>query len=118
MSALKKCAQIPWPESAADSVGNERDPGLATEEALRRSVAQTRRTGAVVSAAMINIRRLRNGGSRPVCMRNTSFPADVQTVAGETIPRGTKAANMFPDGMYIAMIEGVDAPVQSAQRMP
>jgi hypothetical protein len=40
------------------------------------------------------------------------FPAAVETVAGEQIPMGAKAKDLFPDGMYIAMVEGVDAPVQ------
>lgn len=48
----------------------------------------------------------------PCMYSDYTFPVDVQTVAGETIPAGSKASELFPDGMYVARVEGMDAPLQ------
>ena len=105
-------AKFPGLKVPPTALGNERDPGLATEEALRRSVAQTGRTGRGGQRGDDQYTTFTQWWLTPCMYAEYVFPADVQTVAGETIPRGTKAVEMFPDGMYIAMIEGVDAPVQ------
>ena len=91
---------------------NQRDPGLATEDALRRSVAQT---GANRSWTQTNNDQYTNFTQwwlTPAMYADYVFPTPVETVAGEQIPQGAKASELFPDGMYIAMVEGVDAPVQ------
>lgn len=91
---------------------NQRDPGLATEDALRRSVAQT---GAYRSWSQTGQQQYTNFTQwwlAPAMYAEYVFPTDIETVAGEMIPMGTRAAEMFPDGMYIAMVDGVDAPVQ------
>lgn len=91
---------------------NNRDPGLATEEALRRSVAQT---GAQRNWSQNQDEQYTNFTQwwlAPAMYADYVFPAAVETVAGEQIPMGAKAKELFPDGMYIAMVEGVDAPVQ------
>jgi len=91
---------------------NQRDPGLATEDTLRRSVAQT---GANRSWQQNNNDQYTNFTQwwlAPEMYAEYVFPVPVETVAGETIPAGASAKELFPDGMYIAMVEGVDAPVQ------
>lgn len=89
------------------------DTGLEYEEAMRRAIAA-------------NNTSARGAGSKdrdhysdftqwwfaPCMYADYTFPVDVQTAAGETIPAGTKAAEVFPDGMYAAVVEGVDAPLQ------
>ena len=93
--------------------GNERDPGLAVEEALRRSVAQTgapRTWSAQRGDDQYTV--FTQWWLMPCMYTDYIFPVDVETVAGEIIPMGTKATEMFPDGMYVAMVEGVDSPVQ------
>lgn len=99
--------KIPPPNS------RKTDPGLQYEDAMRRSVA--------TSAGGGNDRLQRNNRFytdftqwwfTPCMYSDYVFPANVETVAGETIPAGTKAIDLFPDGMYVAMLEGVDAPLQ------
>lgn len=92
--------------------GTDRDPGLATEEALRRSVAQTGRDGRGGVRGDEQYTTFTQWWLAPSMYASYVFPADVLTVAGESIPAGSKASELFPDGMYIAMCGGVDAPVQ------
>lgn len=92
---------------------NERDPGLAVEESLRRGVAQT--GGPRTWATQKNNDQyvtFTQWWLMPCMYAGYVFPADVQTVDGTTIPMGTKAEELFPDGMYLAQVEGVEAPVQ------
>lgn len=99
--------KIPPPNS------RKADPGLQYEDAMRRSVA--------TSAGGGNDRLQRNNRFytdftqwwfTPCMYSDYVFPTNVETVAGETIPAGTKAIDLYPDGMYVAMLEGVDAPLQ------
>lgn len=99
--------KIPPPNS------RKADPGLQYEDAMRRSVATSSGGG--------NDRLQRNNRFytdftqwwfTPCMYSDYVFPTNVETVAGETIPAGTKAIELYPDGMYVAMLEGVDAPLQ------
>lgn len=92
--------------------GNQRDPGLATEDALRRSVARTGANRSWQQNSDDQYTNFTQWWLMPAMYAGYVFPADVQTVSGEFIPAGTKASDLFPDGMYIACVDGVDAPVQ------
>jgi len=92
--------------------GNQRDPGLATEDALRRSVAQTGANRSWQQNSDDQYTNFTQWWLMPSMYAGYVFPADVETVSGEFIPAGTKASDLFPDGMYIACVDGVDAPVQ------
>lgn len=48
--------------------------------------------------------------SRPL-LANVVVESDVETISGVVIPAGTKLSDMFPDGMYIADIDGLPGPV-------
>ena len=106
-------AQFPKLRITPTPNNNDRDPGLMVEESLRRSVAQTGapRTWAAQQSDD-QYTNFTQWWLTPVMYADYVFPAPVETVAGEQIPAGAKAAELFPDGMYIAMVEGVDAPVQ------
>lgn len=93
-------------------MGAERDPGLATEEALRRSVAQSGRNGRGAQKGEDQYTNFTQWWLTPMMYNEYVFPEAVETLAGETIPAGAKAIELFPDGMYFAMCEGVDAPLQ------
>lgn len=103
-----------WPKLKINPVpnNNQRDPGLATEEALRRGVAQTGSQRSWTQNSNDQYSNLTQWWLMPSMYANYVFPADVETVAGDVIPMGSKASELFPDGMYIAMVEGVDSPVQ------
>lgn len=90
-----------------------KDTGLEMEDAMRRSVAQQ---GRGVGRANQGDKQFYGDFTQwwfsPCMYSDYVFPVPVQTVAGETIPAGTKAADLFPDGMYVAVVEGMDAPLQ------
>lgn len=90
-----------------------RDPGLEYEDAMRRSVASNAATAA---RSTYNNKQHYADFSQwwfaPCMYADYTFPTDVITVAGETIPVGTRATDIFPDGLYVAMVEGIDAPLQ------
>lgn len=95
--------KIPPPDSSG------RDTGLDYEESMRRAVATN--AGSTGSKDK-DYADFSQWWLAPEMYANYVFPVDVLTVAGETIPAGTKAADMFPDGMYIACIDGIDTPLQ------
>ena len=105
--------RFPGLKIPSSNLGNERDPGLAVEESLRRNVAQSGRNG---TGAQIrgdeSYTVLTQWWLTPCMYSDYTFPTNIETVGGESIPAGTKAVEMFPDGMYIAIVDGVDAPVQ------
>ncbi len=49
---------------------------------------------------------------RPCMYTNVVVQQDVETISGAPIPAGTNLSDMFPDGMYIAWIDGVDGPCE------
>lgn len=104
-----------WPKlkipTAPDS--KKRDPGLAYEEAMRSSVATNNAANSSVAArGKQHFTDFTMWWLAPCMYADYVFPMDVRTVAGEVIPAGTKAAGAFPDGMYVAVMDGVDSPLQ------
>lgn len=104
-----------WPKlkipTATDA--KKRDPGLAYEEAMRSSVATN--SGANTSPASRGKQHYTDFTMwwlAPCMYADYVFPVDMVTVAGERIAAGTKATEAFPDGMYIAVCDGIDAPLQ------
>lgn len=91
---------------------NRRDPGLAYEEAMRRSTAVNKPTTSPTERKGQDYADFTQWWLAPCMYADYVFPADTVTVAGETIPAGTKASDIFPDGMYVAVIEGLDQPLQ------
>ena len=90
-----------------------KDTGLEMEDAMRRSVAQQGRGwGRGNQGDKQFYGDFTQWWFAPCMYSNYTFPVNVQTAAGEMIPAGTKATDLFPDGMYIAMVEGIDAPLQ------
>lgn len=91
----------------------DRDPGLEYEASMRRSVAtasnSTTRDGSKDHKPYTDFTQW---WLKPCMYQEYVFPSDVETLAGEVIPAGSKAKDLFPDGMYIAMCEGIDAPLQ------
>ena len=90
-----------------------RDTGLEMEDAMRRSVAQQ---GRGVGRGNEGDKEFYGDFTQwwfaPCMYADYVFPSDIETAAGETIPAGTKATDVFPDGMYVAVVEGIDAPLQ------
>ncbi len=104
-----------WPKlkipSATDA--KKRDPGLAYEEAMRSSVAtNSSSNSSVASRGKQHYSDLAMWWFAPCMYQDYVFPVDTSTVAGEKIPAGTKAVEAFPDGMYVAICDGIDAPLQ------
>lgn len=96
--------KIPPPNSRG------KDTGLEYEERMRRSTAAN--TG--MSTDLANSKHYVDFSQwwfTPIMYADYTFPADMATVQGETIPAGTKAIEMFPDGMYVAWCEGIDTPL-------
>ena len=106
-------AQFPKLRITPTPNNNDRDPGLMVEESLRRSVAQTGapRTWSTQKTDD-QYTNFTQWWLAPSMYADYVFPASMETVAGEQIPMGAKASELFPDGMYVAMVEGVDTPVQ------
>lgn len=99
--------KIPPPNS------RKSDPGLQYEDAMRRSVATS--TGGGTDRLQRNNRFYTDFTQwwfEPCMYSDYVFPADVQTVEGAVIPAGTKGLDMYPKGMYVARLEGIDAPLQ------
>ena len=95
------------------SATNGEDPGLRAEDSLRRSISNNGRgIGRSNQEDRQNYGDFTQWWFLPCMYADYVFPVDVQTVAGEMIPAGTRAADLFPDGMYIAVIEGIEAPLQ------
>lgn len=104
-----------WPKlkipSAQDA--KKRDPGMAYEEAMRSSVAtNSSSASSVASRGKQPYSDLTMWWFQPCMYAEYVFPSDTVTLAGETIPAGTKATDAFPDGMYVALCDGIDAPLQ------
>lgn len=106
VKAAYKGLRIPSPDA------KQRDPGLAYEDAMRRSIATNAPHTSATQRAKESYTDFTQWWFAPCMYADYVFPADVITVAGETIPAGTKATDIFPDGMYVAVIEGIDAPLQ------
>lgn len=96
----------------ADSL-KYRDWGLDYEERMRRStVVNYSGTSSDLDRNLDDQCDYTQWWLTPPMYADYIFPENIKTVAGETIPAGTKASKLFPDGMYIAMVEGIDAPLQ------
>jgi hypothetical protein len=106
VKAAYKDLRIPTPDA------KQRDPGLAYEDAMRRSIATNAPHTTSPQRGKESYTDFTQWWFSPCMYADYVFPSDLVTVAGETIPAGTKATDIFPDGMYVAMIEGIDAPLQ------
>lgn len=107
--------KVKWPNLKIPSVqdSKKRDPGMAYEEAMRSSVAtNSSSNSSVASRGKQHYSDFTMWWLAPCMYQDYVFPADAITVAGEKIPAGTKAVEAFPDGMYVAVMDGVDAPLQ------
>ncbi len=104
-----------WPKlKIPNADAGQRDWGLEYEDAMRKSTAVNN-----ASTRGGNYDKDRKGYTDfsqwwflPCVYQEYVFPADVQTIAGETIPAGTKAIDLFPNGMYVATCDGLDTPLQ------
>lgn len=97
------------------SSSSKRDAGMQYEETMRRNVGTGSGTGSGADSFQKSNRFYTDFTQwwfTPCMYSDYIFPADVETVAGETIPAGTKASDLYPDGMYVARIDDVDAPIQ------
>jgi hypothetical protein len=103
-----KGLKIPPPDAKG------RDTGLAYEEAMRRSTTVNKPTTSPTEKKGSDYADFTQWWFAPCMYADYVFPADTETVAGEVIPVGTKASDIFPDGMYVALIEGIDQPLQVA----
>lgn len=101
-----KGLKMPTPDATS------RDSGLAYEEAMRRSTAVNKPTTSPTDRKPQEYGDFTQWWLAPCMYADYVFPADTVTVAGETIPAGTKAMDIFPDGMYVAIVEGIDQPLQ------
>jgi hypothetical protein len=104
-----------WPKLKIPSATDDkkRDPGMAYEEAMRSSVAtNSSSSSSIVARNNKHYTDLTMWWFQPCMYADYVFPADMVTVAGETIPAGTRATDAFPSGMYVAIADGIDAPLQ------
>jgi hypothetical protein len=107
--------KVKWPKLKIPSANDakKRDPGLAYEEAMRSSVASSSSsTTSLASRGKNHYTDFTMWWFQPCMYQDYIFPADVETVAGERIPAGTKAIDVFPNGMYVALADGIDVPLQ------
>jgi len=93
--------------------GQNRDSGLEVEETLQRTVGGYQNTGALGywSKDRVSYGKATHWWLEPAMYWEYIFPADEQTVDGQTIPAGTKAIDAFPDGMHFILVSGNDQPL-------
>jgi hypothetical protein len=102
-----------WPKlkpPAAQTM--EKDYGLEYEESMIKSTAVNNPTTQGANKERKNYADFAQWWLQPCMYQDYTFPEDMETVAGEVIPAGTKATDIFPDGMYVAMLDGQDTPLQ------
>lgn len=100
-----------WDEWFDREVADSLYPGIKKESDAAGSVAATARESlerhAIASGSRDTARedriKLRRVWLRPCLYATYTFPEPTDTAAG-TIPQGTKLTDLFPDGLYIAMI--------------
>lgn len=107
MEVLKQAfpgLRIPPPDT------HGRDSGLEYEESMRRATATNNSsTGQNRDKDEADFTQW---WFAPAMYANYVFPVQVETIAGEVIPAGSKASELFPDGMYVAVVDGIDTPLQ------
>lgn len=102
-----------WPKLKVPTQdSNERDYGLEYEEAMIRSTATNNPTTRGTQKERKYYCDFSQWWLQPCMYQDYIFPAEVQTVSGEVIPAGSKAIELFPDSMYVACVDGQDAPLQ------
>lgn len=102
-----------WPKlKVPQSQTLEKDYGLEYQESMIKSTAVNNPTTQGVNKDRKHYADFAQWWFAPCMYQEYVFPVDVETIAGETIPAGTKAAELFPDGMYVAMVDGLDTPLQ------
>jgi hypothetical protein len=102
-----------WPKlkpPAAQTM--EKDYGLEYEESMIKSTAVNNPSAQGANKERKNYADFAQWWLQPCMYQDYTFPEDMETVAGEVIPAGTKATDIFPDGMYVAMLDGQDTPLQ------
>lgn len=92
------------------------DNGVLVGENVRRAVGGSasywNRGGYGTSTSKDNYADLIQWWLSPCLYAEYVFPVDTKTVSGQVIPKGTKAAEMFPDGMYICTVSGIGQPLE------
>ena len=95
---------------------DNQDTGTLAEENVRRAVGGSasywNRGGYGTQTSRDNYADLIQWWLSPCIYSEYVFPADTKTVMGQVIPAGTKAAEMFPDGMYICTVSGIGQPLE------
>lgn len=94
----------------------DEDTGTRAEENVRRAVGGSasywNRGGYGSQTSRDKYADLIQWWLSPCLYSDYVFPVDTKTVTGQVIPAGTKAAEMFPDGMYICTVSGVGQPLE------
>jgi len=94
------------------------DNGVLVGENVRRAVGGSasywNRGGYGTSTSKDNYADLIQWWLSPCLYAEYVFPVDTKTVSGQVIPKDTKAAEMFPDGMYICTVSGIGQPLEIA----
>jgi hypothetical protein len=94
----------------------DEDTGTRAEENVRRAVGGSasywNRGGYGSQTSRDKYADLIQWWLSPCLYSTYVFPVDTKTVTGQVIPAGTKAAEMFPDGMYICTVSGIGQPLE------
>jgi hypothetical protein len=104
-----------WPKlKLPNADAGTRDYGLEYEDAMRRSTAINNAStrGGTQDRDRKGYADFEQWWFLPCVYQDYVFPVDIKTVAGEVIPAGTKAVDLCPNGMYVAKVVGMDAPLQ------
>lgn len=110
-SGLEASNYLIWDEWIDREVADALYPGIKkpndTDGSVQATVREALERHSVAAGSRDTARedrvKLRRVWLRPCMYANYKLPADTETTAGP-IPAGTKLAEMFPSGLYIAMI--------------
>lgn len=93
--------------------GKTDDRGLALEDDLKRSTIDGAGSGRTRSdahdAPTVDFTQV---WLSPCLYARKRLKKDLQTASGQTIPAGTKLADVFKKGLYMCFIEGIKGPVE------
>jgi len=84
--------------------------GLKAEEALKRS-AGNQGGGRQGDSGKGEFSTFHQWWLAPCLYENKVLKQEIQAATGEVIPAGTRLGEVFPDGLYLALVDGVEGPV-------
>ncbi|MCI0748155.1 MAG: hypothetical protein L0Y58_22340, partial [Verrucomicrobia subdivision 3 bacterium] len=89
-----------------------RDSGLEVEDTMQRTVGGYQNTAMLGywSKDRSEYGEVTHWWLTPPMYADYTFPIDTETQSG-TIPAGTKASNVFPDGLHFILVSGCDQPL-------